>query len=324
MQGALRRGDPRPPARGRADRRTWTGRSSRARRSRSGGLQHRGAAHARPHRRDAQLPRERRRTSSRATRCSRARSAACARPARPASRTCKHSIMDVLMKLPPETHVHPGHTDPTTVGDEWEKNAFIRALARARRGGRPSAARSGARTATLVLWAPDYDGGHKAWVRWADGTRRHRAGQPGRARLDRGPVLERSDRSRGVGSGRRACSLPDALDEDREARESARRRSSGGSWSGRLLRGTARGAAGAERRAVAARTSWPGRSVRDGVEAVELRAGASRARAADLLAALRALEPLGAEIYFELVLDEEAGVTTCRPPSGRSPRSARA
>ena len=23
--------------------------------------------------------------------------------------------------------------------------------------------------ATLVLWGPDYDGGHKAWVRWADG-----------------------------------------------------------------------------------------------------------------------------------------------------------
>ena len=23
--------------------------------------------------------------------------------------------------------------------------------------------------ATLVLWGPDYDGGHKAWVRWPDG-----------------------------------------------------------------------------------------------------------------------------------------------------------
>ena len=23
--------------------------------------------------------------------------------------------------------------------------------------------------AMLVLWAPDYDGGHKAWVRWANG-----------------------------------------------------------------------------------------------------------------------------------------------------------
>ena len=25
--------------------------------------------------------------------------------------------------------------------------------------------------ATLVLFAPDYDGGHKAWVRWHDGGR---------------------------------------------------------------------------------------------------------------------------------------------------------
>src|SRR2546421_6851576 len=38
----------------------------------------------------------------------------------------KESIMDRLMALPPETAVHPGHTDPTTVADEWEGNAFIR------------------------------------------------------------------------------------------------------------------------------------------------------------------------------------------------------
>ena len=38
----------------------------------------------------------------------------------------RHSIMDVLMKLPPETAVRPGHTDPTTIGDEWEQNAFVR------------------------------------------------------------------------------------------------------------------------------------------------------------------------------------------------------
>jgi hydroxyacylglutathione hydrolase len=24
--------------------------------------------------------------------------------------------------------------------------------------------------ATLILFAPDYDGGHKAWVRWPDGS----------------------------------------------------------------------------------------------------------------------------------------------------------
>src|SRR4030095_10233525 len=38
----------------------------------------------------------------------------------------KHSIMDVLVDLATETRVHPGHTDPTTIGDEWESNAFVR------------------------------------------------------------------------------------------------------------------------------------------------------------------------------------------------------
>src|SRR5215218_10384607 len=38
----------------------------------------------------------------------------------------KSSVMDTLMALAPETRLHPGHTDPTTVGDEWEHNAFVR------------------------------------------------------------------------------------------------------------------------------------------------------------------------------------------------------
>jgi len=79
----------------------------------------------------------------------------------------KASIMDVLMKLPPETVLHPGHTDPTTVGEEWEQNAFIRVW----RGLDPESTdrcrvQDEDDEATLVLWAPDYDGGHKAWVRW--------------------------------------------------------------------------------------------------------------------------------------------------------------
>lgn len=79
----------------------------------------------------------------------------------------RRSIMDVLMKLPPETRVHPGHTDPTTIGDEWERNAFVRVW----RGLDPEAddrCTVEGRGATLVLLAPDYDGGHKAWVRWDD------------------------------------------------------------------------------------------------------------------------------------------------------------
>ena len=38
----------------------------------------------------------------------------------------KSSIMDTLLKLPPETRIHPGHTDPTTVADELEHNPFVR------------------------------------------------------------------------------------------------------------------------------------------------------------------------------------------------------
>ena len=80
----------------------------------------------------------------------------------------KRSIMDVLMALPPETVVRPGHTDPTTIGDEWENNAFVRVW-RGLDSESADRCRVGEDEATLVLWAPDYDGGHKAWVRWDDG-----------------------------------------------------------------------------------------------------------------------------------------------------------
>jgi hydroxyacylglutathione hydrolase len=85
------------------------------------------------------------------------------------------SIMDKLMKLPPETRIHPGHRAPSTIGEEWETNPFIRIW----RGldsesadpvslGPPDAEER--EEATLVLWAPDYDGGNKAWVRFPDGS----------------------------------------------------------------------------------------------------------------------------------------------------------
>jgi hydroxyacylglutathione hydrolase len=77
----------------------------------------------------------------------------------------RQSIMDVLMKLPPETRLHPGHTDPTTVGEEWEHNAFVRVW-RGLDGESSDRCKVGEEEATLVLFAPDYDGGHKAWVRW--------------------------------------------------------------------------------------------------------------------------------------------------------------
>jgi glyoxylase-like metal-dependent hydrolase (beta-lactamase superfamily II) len=82
----------------------------------------------------------------------------------------KASVMDVLMKLPHEMVVYPGHTDPTTIGEEWENNAFVRVW----RGLDPEGndrCRVQEEEGTLVLFGPDYDGGHKAWVRWDDSGR---------------------------------------------------------------------------------------------------------------------------------------------------------
>jgi hydroxyacylglutathione hydrolase len=79
----------------------------------------------------------------------------------------KSSVMDVLMKLPHETVVRPGHTEPTTIGDEWEANAFVR-LWRGLDEESDDRCRVGDEEAVLVLFAPDYDGGHKAWVRWTE------------------------------------------------------------------------------------------------------------------------------------------------------------
>ena len=82
----------------------------------------------------------------------------------------RHSVMEVLMTLPPETRVLPGHTDETTIGREWDENPFVRVW----RGVEPEGTercRVGGRDATLVVWSPDYDGNGKAWVRFADDGR---------------------------------------------------------------------------------------------------------------------------------------------------------
>ncbi len=81
----------------------------------------------------------------------------------------KSSIMDKLLALPPATRIHPGHTDPTTVADELEQNAFVRIWSGLDpEGARPCVALG--EPATLILLGDDYDGGHKAWVRWPDGS----------------------------------------------------------------------------------------------------------------------------------------------------------
>jgi len=80
----------------------------------------------------------------------------------------RESIMDRLLELPPETRVHPGHTDPTTVAEEWDGNAFVRVWRGLDPEGDEPCTALG-EPATLVLLGDDYDGGHKAWVRWPDG-----------------------------------------------------------------------------------------------------------------------------------------------------------
>jgi hydroxyacylglutathione hydrolase len=81
----------------------------------------------------------------------------------------KSSIMDTLLKLPPETRIHPGHTDPTTVADELEHNAFVRIWRGVDPEGNDPCTALGD-PATLILLGNDYDGGHKAWIRWPDGS----------------------------------------------------------------------------------------------------------------------------------------------------------
>ena len=72
-----------------------------------------------------------------------------------------------LLELPPETRVHPGHREPTTIGAEREDNPFVR-IWRGLDATGDEAVTVWGREATLKLWAPDYDGGNKAWIVFGD------------------------------------------------------------------------------------------------------------------------------------------------------------
>ncbi len=78
----------------------------------------------------------------------------------------KASVMR-LMELPPNTTVHPGHKEPTTIAAEWEGNPFVRIWRGLDSTGEEAVTVWG-RPATLKLWAPDYDGGNKAWIVFGD------------------------------------------------------------------------------------------------------------------------------------------------------------
>ena len=78
----------------------------------------------------------------------------------------KSSVMK-LMELSPGTIVHPGHREPTTIGEEREGNPFVRIWRGEAETGEEQVTVWG-RPATLKLWAPDYDGGNKAWIVFGD------------------------------------------------------------------------------------------------------------------------------------------------------------
>lgn len=81
----------------------------------------------------------------------------------------RESVMERMMTLPPETTVHPGHSDPSTIGEELEGNPFVRVWRGRDAESSESCTVTDRGEATLVLWAPDYDGTNKAWVRFPDG-----------------------------------------------------------------------------------------------------------------------------------------------------------
>ena len=79
----------------------------------------------------------------------------------------QRASVERLLQLPHETVVHPGHTLPTTIGDEHEHNPFVR-IWRGLDDEGTDKVTVWDRPATLILWADDYDGTNKAWVRFDD------------------------------------------------------------------------------------------------------------------------------------------------------------
>ncbi len=91
----------------------------------------------------------------------------CIGPGHTSFQDLRRSLMEVLMALPHDLRVHPGHSEATTLGDEWRDNPFIRIMRRCDPEGAERCSFAGS-DATLILRATDYDGGTKAWVRLRD------------------------------------------------------------------------------------------------------------------------------------------------------------
>ena len=166
----------------------------------------------------------------------------------------RDSIMGTLMELPPETVIHPGHADPTTVGAEWEQNPFIRVW----RGLDPEGAEpctALGEPATLVLLGDGLRrrheglgalagrlGRHRARARgssaaaepWACGATRQRLGcrawPATRARRSRPRACAARRPSASSRPARRSSSSAPAPRTSRAARRPPRRRWPGASW----------------------------------------------------------------------------------------------
>jgi len=80
----------------------------------------------------------------------------------------RRSVMEVLMELPHETRVLPGHTEETTIGREWDENPFVRYW-RQLDPALDEPSTIGGEEASILVWSPDYDGKGKALVRFSDG-----------------------------------------------------------------------------------------------------------------------------------------------------------
>ena len=86
----------------------------------------------------------------------------------PDAEPIRRSVMDVLMQLPGETRVLPGHTEESTIGREWEENPFV-TYWRGETEPIDDEVTVGGEPAALLVWSPDYDGNGKALVRFGDG-----------------------------------------------------------------------------------------------------------------------------------------------------------
>lgn len=80
----------------------------------------------------------------------------------------QHSILSVLMDLPQEALVYPGHMEPSTIGRERDENPFVLAWRQGLGGRRGPRCAAYGRPAELLFEAQDYDGGTKCQVRFLD------------------------------------------------------------------------------------------------------------------------------------------------------------